>query len=302
MDTLEDSSVLVTGGAGFIGSHIAEALANRADVRVVDDLSRGTRAHVPEGARLIEGDIRDRSLLREATDGVDVIFHQAGLVSVPQSIERPMDCHDINSTGTLAVLEAARQADSRVVTASSAAIYGQPDSVPVTEDQTKTPRSPYGIGKLSLDHYTRAYADQYDLPAVALRYFNVYGPRQQGGPYSGVIATFRDQAASGGPLTVEGDGHQTRDFVHVDDVVQANLRAAKTDSTGRAINIGSGDSVSIRGLADMVRRIADTETEVKQVAPRSGDIRHSTADISRAQRLLGYEPTVSLQEGLKRLF
>ena len=292
------TSVLVTGGAGFIGSHIADMVVDHADVRILDDLSSGSRDHVPDQATLIEGDIRDEDTVERAMDGIDFLFHEAGLVSVPESLERPMDCHEINGTATVRLLEAGRRNDSRVVIASSAAIYGHPGHVPVPEDASKDPQSPYGIEKLSADHYVQTYAAQYDLDAVALRYFNVYGPRQSGGQYSGVISAFVDQARSGGPITVEGDGEQTRDFIHVDDVVDANLRAATIDSAETAFNVGTGNSVTINELAETVRDIVDADVPITHVDPRPGDIRHSKADISRARRELDFDPSIQLADGL----
>lgn len=301
MTDIKGKTVVVTGGAGFVGSHIADSFVDSCSVRVFDDLSSGTRSNVPDDATLFEGDIRDKRAVNEALEGADIVFHQAGLVSVPDSLDRPLDNHGINGTGTLNVLEAARRNDSRVVAASSAAVYGHPESVPVAEDAPKTPLSPYGVEKLALDQYTRLYHREYGLSTVSLRYFNIYGPRQQGGPYSGVITTFLEQATNGGPITVEGDGKQTRDFVYVDDVVRANRLAATTDATGHAFNVGTGESVTIRQLAESVRRAVGVDVDVIHVDPRPGDIRHSRADIGRAREQLGYEPSVALSTGLDRL-
>ncbi len=298
---LADTTVLVTGGAGFIGSHIADALANISDVRVLDDFSAGRRENVPEGATVVEGDVRDASTVDNAMAGVDVVFHEAGLVSVPESVERPIASHDANVAATLNVLEAARREDARVVTASSVGIYGNPVDVPIHESEPKQPTSPYGVDKLAIDHYTRLYHDLYDLDTVALRYFNVYGPRQSAGEYSGVISTFLEQAQSGQPLTVDGDGEQTRDFVHVSDVVRANLAAATTDHVGRAYNVGTGDSITVRELADIVRDVTGSSSTVTHTEARAGDIEHSEADVTRAQRQLGFEARVALGEGLRDL-
>jgi UDP-glucose 4-epimerase len=298
---LSGKTVLVTGGAGFIGSHIVDAVADRNDVRVLDSLSTGSRDRLPPEAELVEGDIRDRETLETAMEGVDVVFHKAAMVSVPASVEQPVACHEVNGTATLTLLEAARANDSRVVFASSAAIYGHPDGVPISETAPKRPASPYGLEKLTGDYYTRIYADRYGLDTVSLRYFNVYGPRQTGGQYSGVISTFLDQARSGDPITVEGDGEQTRDFVHVDDVVQANLRAATTASTGTSYNIGTGSKVSIRELAETIKRVTDTDSEIVHTDPRPGDIERSEADITKAREGLGYMPTVTLEDGLSQL-
>ena len=298
---LAGRTLLVTGGAGFIGSHIVDAVVDRNDVRVLDSLSTGSRDRLPDGVRLIEGDIRDQETVEAAMEGVDVVFHEAAMVSVPESVDRPRACHDVNGTATVTLLEAARANDSRVVFASSAAIYGHPDGVPIAEDAPKRPASPYGLEKLTGDYYTRIYADRYGLDTVSLRYFNAYGPRQTGGQYSGVISTFLDQARLGEPITVEGDGEQTRDFVHVDDIVQANLRAATTDSTGTSYNIGTGSNITIRELAETVQRVTDTDSEIVHVDPRPGDIEQSEADITKASERLGYTPTVTLEDGLSQL-
>jgi UDP-glucose 4-epimerase len=295
-----DQTVLVTGGAGFIGSHIARALVEDNDVRVLDNLSSGAREKIPEGATLLEGDLRDDETLARATDGVDLIFHEAALVSVQGSVEDPLTSHEINATATLKLLEAARDEDARVVLASSAAIYGHPESVPVEESDPKTPTSPYGVEKLALDHYARQYHELYGLDTVALRYFNVYGPGQTAGDYSGVISIFCDQALRDEPITVHGDGGQTRDFVFIDDVVQANLAAATTDRVGTAYNVGTGRTNTIGELAETIVSAVGSESEITYTDGRDGDIRHSEADISAIRSDLDYEPTVSLREGLEK--
>lgn len=294
-------TVLVTGGAGFVGSHLADALVDDNEVRVLDDLSTGRRENVPEGATFIEGDIRDDATLADAMAGVDLVFHEAAQVSVTRSVERPRPSHETNVAATLAALERARREDARVVLASSTAIYGQPERVPIAEGDSKTPPSPYGIEKLALDHYARAYHDLYGLETVPLRYFNVYGPRQTADAYSGVVSIFLEAACAGEPITVQGDGEQTRDFINVRDVVRANLLAATTDHLGVAFNVGTGERVTIRELAELVRDAVGADVPIEHVEPRSGDIRHSCADVSRARELLGFEPTVSLAEGLDRL-
>lgn len=295
------ATVLVTGGAGFVGSHLVEALVGDNEVRVLDDLSSGREAYVHDDATLIVGDVRDEGTVREAMAGVDTVFHQAAIVSVDRSIEAPGPTHAVNVGGTLTVFEAARTEDARVVVASSAAIYGDPVSVPVAESHPTEPQSPYGLEKLTVDEYARLYHDLYGLETVALRYFNVYGPRQTGGDYAGVISVFREQARAGGPLTVHGDGTQTRDFVHVADVVRANCLAATTDATGEAFNVGTGRTVSIRGLAELVQDLADEPVGIEHVDAREGDIERSRADISTASAVLGYEPQWDLREGLAEL-
>lgn len=298
--TVTGKIILVTGGAGFIGSHLADALCQDNDVRVFDSFASGDRANCPDEATVIEGDIRDEAALAAAVDGVDIIFHEGAIVSVAQSVDDPVRSHAVNVDGTLAVLEAARRENARVVFASSAAIYGMPTSLPVTETAPKEPTSPYGLEKLSGDQYCRLYADLYGLPTVALRYFNVYGPRQSGGDYAGAITAFAEQARDGGPLNVHGDGTQTRDFLNVTDVVQANLLAATTDATGEAFNVGTGVATTITDVAETVRDQIAPSAEIEHVEPRQGDIRDSVADIGKARELLGYEPTVSLAEGLER--
>lgn len=298
---LTERTVLVTGGAGFIGSHIVEALAENNQVRVLDRLSNGTRANLPADIDLIEGDIRSDETVRTAMEDVEVVFHHAAMVSVEESVRNPRDCQAVNSTGTLTILEHARRADARVIVPSSAAIYGTPETVPISETAPKQPTSPYGVSKLAADCYAQQYATLYDLPTVVLRYFNVYGPRQGRGAYSGVISIFLEQATAGGPITVDGDGTQTRDFVHVDDIVQANLLAATTDQTGDAYNIGTGQQTSIRTLAEQVQHITNADAEIVHDDQRTGDIPQSCADINKSRTQLDYEPTVSLRDGLAKI-
>ncbi|ELZ51127.1 NAD-dependent epimerase/dehydratase [Halorubrum coriense DSM 10284] len=295
----DSDHALVTGGAGFIGSHLADRLVNDCTVTVYDDLSTGSRDNVPEDAAFIHADIRDAETLRDAVNDADVVFHEAAQVSVQRSVDDPQASHEVNIDPLLTILEAVRGTDTRVVFASSAAIYGHPHSLPIDEHHPKTPTSPYGLEKLTADHYCRLYHERYGVDAVALRYFNAYGPRQQGGNYSGVIGIFRDQARAGDDLTVEGDGTQTRDFVHVNDIVEANLLAAATEeAAGEAFNIGTGNSISIRELAETIRDVTDSNAEIVYVDSRSGDINHSEADVSKARDVLGFEPTYDVATGL----
>jgi UDP-glucose 4-epimerase len=300
-EELTDATVLVTGGAGFIGSRLVEALVEDNNVRVLDDLSTGRREFVHTDAELIVGDVCDEGVVRKAMAGVDVVFHQAAVVSVDRSVEAPTETHAVNIDGTLAVLEAARAEKVRVVVASSAAIYGDPVSVPIDESHPTEPLSPYGLEKLAVDQYARLYHDLYGLETVALRYFNAYGPRQTGGDYAGVISVFREQARNGGPLTVHGDGTQTRDFVHVSDIVRASQLAATTEVTGEAFNIGTGHSHSVLELAEIVRDLVDGAIPVEHVKAREGDIQQSRADISKARETLDYQPRWNLREGLEEL-
>lgn len=301
MTRISGRRVLVTGGAGFVGSHLVDALAPANDVTVLDDCSTGDPARLPDGVELVEADVADPDALARATPEGGVVFHLAARTSVERSVERPVAAHETNCEGSLRVLEAARRADARVVVASSAAVYGDPDTLPVAESAPKRPRSPYGIQKLSTDHLARAYHDLHGLDTVALRYFNVYGPRQRADGYAGVIAAFVRRALAGDPLAVHGDGGQTRDFVHVSDVVAANLAAARTDAVGRAYNVGTGEATSVRELADVVRDLSGSEAPVVHESPRDGDVRHSRADLSRARETLGYAPSVDVTEGLARL-
>jgi len=294
-----DYTTLITGGAGFIGSHLSQSLLKDNDVRVFDALTTGSKSKVPEEATFLEADLRQEDKLTDAVAGTDLLFHEAALVSVTRSIEEPQTSHEINAEAALSLLEAARDAGARVVLASSAAIYGHPESTPITEDHPKEPTSPYGLDKLATDHYARLYNELYDLETVALRYFNVYGPGQVAGDYSGVISVFIDQALSGKDITVHGDGEQTRDFVYIDDVVQANLKAATTDAVGEAYNVGTGESVTISELAELIQDITDTNSDIVHMDARTGDIEHSEADISKTKAHLEYEPTVSLREGLE---
>jgi UDP-glucose 4-epimerase len=300
MTALHDQRILVTGGAGFIGSRIAARLCKDNEVVVLDSLVSGDREKVPAEAEFVEGDIRDESAVADAMAGVDCVFHEAALVSVDRSIEVPTESHDNNVEGTLNILEAARSQDTRVVLASSAAIYGHPENVPITEDHPTEPTSPYGLDKLACDHYARLYHDRYGTDTVALRYFNAYGPGQTGGDYAGVISIFIEQALAGDDITVEGDGEQTRDFVYIDDIVDANVAAAGTSAVGAGYNIGTGESVTIRELAELIQDITDTDSDIVHVEAREGDIEHSRAAVSLAAENLDFEASVSLREGLER--
>ena len=294
-------NVLVTGGAGFISHHIVERLLETDhEVTVLDDLSSGDPNRIPDNATFIEGDIRDKNTVTDAVTNTDCIYHLAALASVPASVEDPRTAHTINVDGTLNILEAARTHDTRVVLASSAAIYGHPTYTPIDEAHPTEPTSPYGIDKLAADHYTRRYHDLYDLDTVAIRPFNVYGPGQTSDGYAGVVSTFIEQALAGNDLTVHGDGMQSRDFVYVDDIVNAMIAAGETEHVGQAFNIGSGAETTVRELAEAVRDVTDAAVDIIYTDPREGDIHQSVADITKARSQLGYEPTVDLREGLRR--
>ncbi len=299
---------LVTGGAGFIGSHIAEALVREgAEVRVVDNLTTGKRenlAPIADRVELVEADVRDAPQLDYLVAGCDVVFHEAAIVSVPYSIAHPQETHDVNLQGTLNVLQAAkRHGVKRVVFACSAAVYGDEPTLPKREDMRASPISPYGVEKLGGEAYLEVWSRLFGIEAVSLRYFNVFGPRQDpSSPYSGVISIFLDRARRGEPVTIFGDGQQTRDFVYVANVVDANLRAAKASGVGgRSFNVGCGRETTLNELLAMVGRVLGREVVAKYEAARPGDIVASYADISRARRELGYEPAIGVEEGLARL-
>ena len=295
---------LVTGGAGFIGSHIAHALAKRGvQVRVIDDLSssEGSDLDDLDGA-LVRGDIRNSTPLPELVQGSNWIFHQAALVSVPGSIEEPERCYAINVEGTLNVLRAAHQAGvERVVLASSAAVYGE-SGEPIAEDHEKKPLSPYAASKLAMEEAALMYHRVYGLPVVCLRYFNVYGPRQRpDSPYAAVIPAFIRAMLEGRPPVIYGDGEQRRDFVYVDDVVRANLLAVEREqAVGGIFNIGGGGSISINELAGILQSILPDGPESLYGPPREGDIHFSEADLRKAEQSLGYRPEVGIQEGLRK--
>ena len=295
------NNVLVTGGAGFVGSHLVDALVQANSVTVLDNLSSGTLENVHPQATVVEGDIRDRETVASAMDGVDVVFHQAGFVSVAESVDDPAESHSNNVAGTISVLESAREVGSRVVAASSAAVYGHPSSVPIPESAQPNPSSPYGVDKFALEQYTDQYNTLHDVPTVVLRYFNVYGPRQSATTYSGVISTFLQQAVRGEQLTVHGDGTQTRDFVHVSDVVRANILAAVTPNTGDVFNVGTGVETSVNDLARAICEVVGRDEVKRFVDGRPGDIDSSCADTDKASQLLDFEARVGLTEGLETL-
>ena len=303
--------ILVTGGAGFIGSHLVDALASMSDTEIVvlDNLTHGSVENVKQhldaaGFELVRGDVRDRDLVRRLIADVDYVFHLAALIEVQTSLKEPQLTDEINVRGTLNILEAARDADvKRIVYASSCAVYGEPKFLPVSEEHPTAPLSPYGASKLAAEAYCIAYHHTYGLKTVALRYFNVYGPRQFRGPYSGVITIFLERALQGKPLIIYGDGKQTRDFVYVKDVVDACILAAsKQTAIGHAINVGTGKETSIIELADIIKRLTGASVPIKHDPPLKGDIRKSVSDTRKAERLLGYKPEFTLAKGLKETY
>jgi UDP-glucose 4-epimerase len=298
---------LVTGGAGFIGSHIAARLVERGEeVRVFDNFSTGKLENVlPLGFRadVIKGDLRDADAVRKAMSGVEVVFHQAADPSVPRSMADPAACYESNVLGTVNVLQAAHEAGvRRVVFASSCAVYGDEPSLPKRETTTLAPMSPYATSKLSGEQLCEVYTRFFGVEAVALRYFNVFGPRQDpNSAYAPVIPRFIKALQDGLPPTVFGDGEQTRDFIYVDDVVQANLLAAQSpDAPGRVFNIASGRSVSLNRLLASLIEITGLSAQPIYLPARTGDVRHSAADHSAASTALGFEILVPFELGLAR--
>jgi UDP-N-acetylglucosamine/UDP-N-acetyl-alpha-D-glucosaminouronate 4-epimerase len=301
---------LVTGGAGFIGSHLVERLlADGARVRVLDNFSTGARANLPfakaSGRRLevIRGDIKQRGVVERAARGVRVIFHQAAMRSVPRSVKDPLGANANNVTGTLHVLEAARRARvPRVVFASSSSVYGDRPDLPKREDQPPAPISPYAVSKAAGEQYAAVWTRLFGVETVGLRYFNVFGPRQDPkSEYAAVIPRFILWGLRGQPLEVHGDGAQSRDFTYIDNVVSANLLAARAAGVGGEVfNVGCGGRVSLLEIISKLEAILGRPLTRKHEPSRAGDVPHTLADVSKGKRLLGYSPLVSFDEGLRR--
>ena len=299
---------LVTGGAGFIGSHITAALATRGgSVRVLDNLSSGKYQNLDECREKVQffyADIRENKLAR-CFDGVKVVFHQAAIASVERSVTDPVTVEDNNVTGTVNILKHAADAGvKRVIIAGSAAVYGANKTMPLTEDLPPEPLSPYAVTKYVCEHYARNWHSLFGLETVVLRYFNVFGPRQDPrSDYSGVISRFVDRISRGAPPLIFGDGEQTRDFVYVDNVVSANLLAAQSQrvGAGEVINVGSGDSISVNELVRVLNRAMGTGFKPAYRPERQGDVRRSQASLDRARSLLGYEPDLDFTAGISRL-
>jgi len=298
---------LVTGGAGFIGSHITERLlADGHRVRILDNFSTGKRENIPASAdvEVVEGDVGDTDTVRQCMDGVDIVFHEAAIASVPETVGNPLASERTNYRGTVNVLEAARQATARrVVFACSAAVYGDLPELPKQETMPVKPLSPYAIDKLASEYACRVYHSLYGLETVALRYFNVFGPRQDpSSPYSGVISIFSDCTRQGKQPDIYGDGGQTRDFIYVSDVVEANMRAASAQAApGKAYNIATGSTVTINELLQTLCRLQGRTFDPAYKPVREGDIRHSSADIGLAGKDLDWRPSVAFADGLKML-
>jgi nucleoside-diphosphate-sugar epimerase len=300
--------VLVTGGGGFIGSHLAERLLERGDeVRVLDSFATGRRenlAHLPD-AEVVEGDVQSYERAHHAVRGCDAVLHQAALPSVPRSIQDPLTTNAVNVTGTLNVLLAARDAGvRRVVYASSSSVYGSNEELPKREDQPVAPISPYAVSKLAGEGFCRSFTTIYGLECVSLRYFNVFGPRQDPqSQYAAVIPKFIAAALEGRAPVVFGDGEQSRDFTFIDNVVEANLLALDSDAgAGQVFNLACGERVSLNDVLRTLSEVAGIELEADYQDPRPGEVRHSQADVGRAREAFGYTASIGFAEGLRRTF
>ncbi|MFQ5614967.1 MAG: SDR family oxidoreductase [Anaerolineales bacterium] len=300
---------LVTGGAGFIGSHIAEALLQRGErVRIIDNFITGKKENLEgllKDIELIEGDIRDVETVKNAVKGVDYILHQAAMRSVPMSVEDPWTYNEVNVTGTLNILLAARDAGvKRVICASSSSCYGNTDKLPQEETHTPVPISPYAVSKLTGEHYCRVFSCIYGLETLSLRYFNVFGPRQDPtSQYAVVIPIFIKAALEDRPLEVHGDGLQTRDFTYISNAVNANILAATTTNTlsGEVLNIACNQYHSLMDLIGILSKIlGGKDPKITHTPPRKGDVRHTYANIDKAKELINYEADVLLEEGLRK--
>lgn len=304
--TSPKTKVVVTGGAGFIGSHLVEELMQQGyHVVILDDLSTGKLGNIEallgnSDAKFVQGSVTKLSLLRKVFQGTRYVFHQAAIPSVPRSVAKPLASHEANVTGTLKVLIAARDCGvSKVIYASSSSVYGDTPVLPKHEGMVPHPQSPYALTKHTGEHYCQIFEDIYGLPTASLRYFNVYGPRQDpDSEYAAVIPKFAKRIREGECPIIFGDGEQTRDFTFVKDVVQANLLAAESDAIG-VFNIARGERTSLNELANLITNIMGKDLKPIYQEPRPGDVKHSLADISRAREILSYQPKHSLQDGLE---
>ena len=308
---MNGENVLVTGVAGFVGSHLAEILVTQnSQIRGIDNLSRGSLENIRsirsyKNFSFSKGDILDKNFLQRAMRGIDLVFHEAALIDVNESIRLPHLYQENNVVGLENVLEAARVNDvKRLIFASSCAVYGDQSVMLIREDAPFNPLSPYAETKIKGENLCRKYREEYGLPCVVLRYFNIYGPGQKSGPYSGVITQFIEKVLRNESPIIYGDGNQTRNFIHVDDIVQANILASTIrEADGETFNIGSAENIAINNLAKMILDIGGkTDLQVTHAPPRTGDIIHSQANIEKAQQILGFKPQHALKAGLTELY
>ncbi|MEP6895005.1 MAG: SDR family NAD(P)-dependent oxidoreductase [Chloroflexota bacterium] len=302
---------LVTGGAGFIGSHISRTLLERGDtVRILDNFSTGKRENIEDLTRqfgasqleVMEGDVRDASRVKEAVSGIEIIFHEAAFVSVPQSMDEPQNCFDVNITGTSLIFDAARRAGvRRAVVASSAAVYGESEALPLVEETPLMPKSPYAVSKRVDEMYAEMFTNSFGFEVAALRYFNVYGPRQRpDSMYAAAVPIFARRLLDGKPITVYGDGGQTRDLINVRDIVRANIAASEhPNAAGKIFNICTGIETKLLDLLDVLYALFPDAPKAEFAAPRAGDIYRSVGSPQKALDVMGYKAQVSLAEGLK---
>ncbi len=293
--------VLITGGAGFIGSHLVEHFDGRADLRVLDNLHSGFERNIDRfDCEFIRASITDRDAVRLAMRDVDYVFHLAALISVPESMERPVDYVSVNTAGTIVVLEEAERAGvKKLIFTSSAAVYGDNPTTPKTEEMIPEPKSPYAVAKLDGEHYCSIFADRGELRTACVRYFNVFGPRQDpSSQYAAAIPIFAERALAGKPLTIFGRGDQTRDFVFVKDVVAANVTLARDRDASGVFNVGRGGAISINDLALKIISLTGSESAIEYAPPRAGDVRHSLASIDRLARI-GFRPSADFDGDLR---
>ena len=307
---IKDKRILVTGAAGFIGSNLINKLLELGvEVTGIDNFFNGKLSNLEDVIEnkkfhFLKGDIRDLNFLIDILRDIDIVYHEAAFTSVPQSILMPDSCNDVNVNGTLNVLNASRQRDiEKIIFASSSSVYGDLPALPKKEDMKRLPISPYGVAKLACEAYMQSYYEVYGLNTASLRYFNVYGPRQKDSPYSGVIAIWLGRLIKNKDLIIFGDGEQSRDFTYINDVVQANLLAAKNNASGEIINIGAGSPIKLTDLAKLVLKITNKkELKIIYADPRPGDILHSFADISKAIKLIKFQPNFTQEKGLRDYF
>ena len=305
--TLNEKKIIVTGAAGFIGSNITDNLLQiGANIIGIDNLFNGRienleNAKKSKNFQFYKGDIRDLTFLLDIMDDIDIIYHEAAFTSVPQSIMMPDSCNEINVSGVLNILNAARKKDvQKIIFASSASVYGDSPTLPKIEEMKRLPKSPYGVSKLAGEAYMQAFYEVYGLNTTSLRYFNVFGPRQRDSPYSGVIAIWLGKILRNEPLIIYGDGKNSRDFTYVKDVVEANMLAGIHDAPGEIMNISCNNTIDLTSLAKLMLKLTGSEhLQIKYADPRPGDIMHSYGDISKARKLIKFEPKFNQEEGLR---